>query len=174
MPSMRKKANQGASESVRKAIQEGLMEEVTFELKPGGQKEPITQTSREREFQALFTCKGPSAGPGKTGSQEVSACGVGWRGVWRTVGRRLGTLKGRFWETGCCSNRVGPGSWTLRCWGELTPSSGLDQAVDTRDHDCQTECCHPALLSVVFRWFQRAPYSNWQGLRGIGKRGPCV
>lgn len=94
---MRKKANQSdkrASESVRKAIQESLMEEVTFELKPGGQKEPITQTSREREFQALSTCKGPSAGPGKTGSQEFSARGVGWRGVWRTVGRRLGTVKG--------------------------------------------------------------------------------
>lgn len=60
--SMRKKANQSAkraNESVRKAIQEGLVEEVTFELKPEGQKEPVRQTSREKEFQAISTCKGP-------------------------------------------------------------------------------------------------------------------
>lgn len=35
------------------------MEEVTFELTLEGQKEPVMQTSREREFQALSTCKGP-------------------------------------------------------------------------------------------------------------------
>lgn len=26
-------------------------------------------------------------------------------------------MKGRFWETGCCRNQMGPGGWTLRCWG---------------------------------------------------------
>lgn len=45
------------------------MEEVTVELKPEGQREPVMQISREREFQAPSKCKCPSAGGGEMGPQ---------------------------------------------------------------------------------------------------------
>lgn len=50
-------------------------------------------------------------------------------------GRRQGTVKEQFWETGYYRKQVGPEGRTLRCQAELTPSPGLDQAADTRD-DC--------------------------------------
>lgn len=75
-PSRKKKANQGekrVSDSVGKATQKDLTEEVTFKLKPERQKEPVTPNFRGKGSSRPFPskCKGPSAGPGETGPQEV-------------------------------------------------------------------------------------------------------
>lgn len=67
------------------------MEEVTFELKLEGQKEPVTQTSREREFQPLCTCKVPLSRSRRdwiTGGQCWMG-GAGWGFGRRWLGGRL-------------------------------------------------------------------------------------
>ena len=70
------------------------MEEVTVELKPEGQREPVMQISREREFQAPSKCKCPSAGGGERGPQLGQSQ---WGGAWRTVGRGPDTGRGQVW-----------------------------------------------------------------------------
>lgn len=56
-PSRRKKANQGekrVSDSLGKATQKDLIEEVTFKLKPEGQKEPVTPNFRGKGVPGPF------------------------------------------------------------------------------------------------------------------------